>query len=419
MKIRTIILGISALLMLSSCGDFELLSTAKGKFSGGFGSQTDPYIIKTTEDLLMIKDYSDRYFKLEADIDLAEKEWPKMDLSGHIDGNGHTISNLTISQAGDTLGFVSCLTGTIKNLTISGIYINAGASDYVGGFAGYVLEGEIENCTLLLNESSKILGNEAVGGIAGYIDRTSEEGKFIGNTVKSGSTGYVISGSCLVGSMAGGAYNEIEFVNCHAAVNIYGGNLVGGIIGRSYCGNPMTNCSYSGNIYGVKFVGGLCGRENSCTYTTNYYGCKVDATVTAKEGFVGGMEACDTYSKVSHYYGCYANGKVICENDNAGHVSGFTHNCTTEFCFSTMTSDHPFFYAFGAEVNATDCASVAPSPGNDYTSCDRSCTNIVEFLQSCYSEYADYFNFANTWTWAGYINDEFVNVQCPKLSWEL
>lgn len=421
MKIRTILLGISAMLMLSSCGDFELLSKAKGKFSGGFGSETDPYIIKTPEDLLLMREYSDRYFKLEADIDLADQVWPKMDFSGHLNGNGHAISNLTISHTGDTLGFVSILKGTIQNLTISGININMGNANYIGGFAGYVDNGNIENCTLILNDRSKILGNEYVGGIAGYIFKTGEENILEGNMVRTSSSGYLICGSYLVGGIAGYIEGKVEVINCHVNANIYAGTVAGGIVGQFYNGTTIAACSFTGNLAGASSIGGICGKR-STSGTNSFLGCKVDATFTIAEGDVGGVQGgadSYSYSRQANCIGCYVNGKIICDNDNALNVSGFAESCLVEFCYSTMTSDHPNYYAFGVSADAKECASVAPSPGDNYTSCDRSCTNIVEFMQSCYSEYAEYFNLTNTWTWAGYINNEFVNVQCPKLYWEL
>jgi hypothetical protein len=85
-----------------------------------------------------------------------------------------------------------------------------------------------------------------------------------------------------------------------------------------------------------------------------------------------------------------------------------------------MTSNYDNYSAFGGygNANAYDCAAVISQSKCYMTNCQLSCTNITEFLQNCYSEHADYFNFNNTWTWTGTINGKTVNVSCPKLYWE-
>ena len=92
-----------------------------------------------------------------------------------------------------------------------------------------------------------------------------------------------------------------------------------------------------------------------------------------------------------------------------------------ELCYSTMTSNYVDYGGFkgnNSSASVKDCATVAPQSKGTMTNCQLSCTNIAEFLQNCYSEYADYFDFTNTWTWTGTINGKTENVPCPKLYWE-
>ena len=88
--------------------------------------------------------------------------------SGIIDGDGHKLTNLTISVSADmnsnrAYGFVNYLTGTIRNLTISGAKYSVEANNstgvkstrltILGPFAGDVWsKGVVENCTTTNSE---------------------------------------------------------------------------------------------------------------------------------------------------------------------------------------------------------------------------------------------------------------------------
>ena len=81
------------------------------QFSGGTGTIEDPYLISTAEEFLKIKDGMDKYYRLITDIDFSGVTEPVYPLgrkvmgnesiaydefNGIIDGNGYTLSNLTI-----------------------------------------------------------------------------------------------------------------------------------------------------------------------------------------------------------------------------------------------------------------------------------------------------------------------------------
>ena len=103
---------------------FSLSLSAQAKYSGGRGVPDDPYQIATVEDLMLLgdspEDY-DKHFILTADIDLdpnlpgrkvfdraviapdtndVEGRFQGMSFTGGFDGNGHTISHLTITGVG-------------------------------------------------------------------------------------------------------------------------------------------------------------------------------------------------------------------------------------------------------------------------------------------------------------------------------
>lgn len=99
--------------------------TAAAGFESGTGDSSDPYIIKTAEQLAFLakqvnggETYRGKYFQLEADLDLSGSEWTPIGtetvpFSGKFSGNGHVLTNVKISAAGDYIGLFGYNTGTI------------------------------------------------------------------------------------------------------------------------------------------------------------------------------------------------------------------------------------------------------------------------------------------------------------------
>ena len=98
----------------------------QAQYSGGTGEPNDPYQIATAADLMLLgetpEDY-DKHFILTTDIDLdpnlpggrvfdkaviapvtnLDEPWSEIDFTGVFDGNGHTISHLTV-EGGSYVG---------------------------------------------------------------------------------------------------------------------------------------------------------------------------------------------------------------------------------------------------------------------------------------------------------------------------
>ena len=116
----------SLLLVLAMC--FAMLPTAafaaddEGStmpaYSGGSGTQNDPYLLANKQDILALHDflvdnedptldradncglgaYHGYYFELTDDIDMSGVEWTPFNFNGVLDGAGHTISNMQMNQ---------------------------------------------------------------------------------------------------------------------------------------------------------------------------------------------------------------------------------------------------------------------------------------------------------------------------------
>ena len=129
---------------------------AEGILSGD-GTADSPYLIADEADLKAFRDMvnetvsSDAYAKLTEDIDLKGEAWtPIAPNSGYVteayagvfDGDGHTISGLSVNATATNQGLFGVINGaTVKNLTVKGSVVSSKA--YVGGIVGKVQQGTV------------------------------------------------------------------------------------------------------------------------------------------------------------------------------------------------------------------------------------------------------------------------------------
>ncbi|MCQ2559489.1 MAG: S8 family serine peptidase, partial [Clostridia bacterium] len=215
--------------------------------------------------------------------------------AGDFDGQGHTIYGLYLQSTGNYKGLFGCVkTGTLENLAIKEVYLNAGS--YSGSLAGMVKEGTVKNCSF----SGFVYGNQEVGGLIGYSYQSDCSSCQAAGTVNS----YYIEGKSY--SDCGGiigcfAYGNME--DCSFSGSASGVYAVGGIIGYLYC-SQVESCSNQAAIQGLNYVGGISGR----TYGTNTDSILVN---------------CSNYGKV---------GKVV--SSYVGGISGYHKQATVKNCFN-------------------------------------------------------------------------------------
>ena len=373
-------------------------------FSGGNGTYIDPYIIKTGGQLLLARNYSDKYFELGENIDLNNKNWLPYSFSGHLDGKGYTISNLYVSRIEPYQGLFSKCSGFVSNLTIRNVSINAGSYSYIGAISGE--GGTITNCKVILNGSSSIVGKNYVGGISGSAAIIS------GCSVESDVSTAVIKGVEFVGGLLGDMREPIKDsqVSCTVSGSSCVGGLAGGVAWNYYHDTMIEGCLFEGSVTGESKVGGILGYYGNSDDLI-IKGCKVDANVTASNGSAGGIVGSGTYSV--DVYGCYSAGNISATAD----VSGIALSGYAYLSYSVMNSSSSSFYGIGKNMSGQDCATTASRDGSG-TNFKSNCTDITTFLQECYSSYAGYWNFGSSWIWQGSVNGSTSEVNCPKLSWE-
>lgn len=278
---RLISVGIALLLFIAAAVLIIPTTTASAaSFSGGDGSSGNPYRISTAADLAAIAQqvnnsgiahYDGVYFKLYKDINLGGMEWAPIGkndstywFNGNFDGDGHTISNLTITQKtdGGFLGLFGCSRGTIKNLFIKNVNINAAYGEKAAGAICAANYGTIEKCGV---DSGTIVDKSSgIGGISGRnygtisqccnkADLTTENGKAAG-----------ISGMNYQGTIEN-CYNAGTITQTGTNENYLAGGICsdnnGGIV--KYCLNFGKVISANGVGYGVS--------KDNGTVTECYY----------------------------------------------------------------------------------------------------------------------------------------------------
>lgn len=131
-----------------------------------------------------LNDFSGKTVKLGAGIDLKNTAWTPVGTAEHpfagtFDGNGQTISNLSVTGK-DYAGLFGALSGTVKNLTVSNS--NISSPKYAGVIAAYIPAGSnaaITDCTIEGGTATTTgADNGAVGGVVGKADATA-------NTIKN------------------------------------------------------------------------------------------------------------------------------------------------------------------------------------------------------------------------------------------
>ena len=319
--------------------------TATYSFAGGTGTEKDPYLISTAEQLAYVATavnqgvdtFSGKYLKLTQDLHLMNREWSPIgndsySFEGIFDGGNCTILGLKVTDNTLTYAglFGKAANSTIQNLIISEANIETTSVKYVGLLGGSL--GVINNVSVqgsIKAYSIKYSGD--VGGVAGNATSISQCSANVtvyaslkdDQTAGTHPTIYAggIAGSC---SNISNSYSE-------GSVDAGGGNLyshdayVGGIVGS---GGTITNC-YSNAVAkasGMRnsYAGGIAASAGTIT------NCVVFADVSTY-----------TYSLNGTYGGAYI-GRVIGKVDEGDTITGnyvnSTQTCTRKTSSSSVTT---------------------------------------------------------------------------------
>ena len=318
------ILGIAlAICMMIFCVPMGVFAAEAPPFSGGTGTQGDPWLIASQADLTALAEFLNSgnaetfdtenanvgnchgyYFKQTADIDLTGVTWEPIGYSGsyyfagNYDGGGHSITNAVSTGKVDPEGYATAgifgwvAFGSVANLHVKNAnFVATGQNNYsyVGGIAGVCYGSSIENCSVVNSslESRRNNNNNCAGSIVGY----STGGTFEKCTAENNQVKTMAYGGGFVGEVDDGyGVGNSTFTNCYVA-----------------------NCTVISETYdsqGTSFSGGFAGEITDSTLTLQ--NCYVYQATLSTVGnavpqgtgvFAGNLWGGSTIADTNCYYG--------------------------------------------------------------------------------------------------------------------
>ena len=296
-----------------------------GRYDGGKGTEAEPWLISTAQQLLYMKDDlkggEKRWFKLAADIDMSEiTGWEPLNYASpydkeiDFDGDGHTISNFTCDYGGPYPSFFGVLYGTCHDVTFAKAKIVGTANSACGIIGGYAGTGDKHAEILRVHVQGTVTftGNKTdVGGMVGIVGN--------GNITASSAFCKVSSTKNYVGGLFGYDGGKTTIRDCWTAGSVIGGQRTGGICGGLIKDGSAIYNSYSASAVTAGFaIGGIAGHMNQD---------KGDAAATRMPGNV--VEKCVAWNTFVRSNSFLAGDK---SHYSGGAVVGFTatHNFLTD-----------------------------------------------------------------------------------------
>jgi hypothetical protein len=371
---------------------FLISLSAFADYSGGSGTEADPWQISCPNDLLYLAGHPADYnshFILTADVNLAgytfstaviapdaytsNGEFDGTEFTGIFNGNGFAIRNLTVDANGTQNSYLGLFGQTgpgceIRNLGIEDVNIAGGNNSYeIGGLVGRNDSGTISNCY----SSGNVAGGNnlwSLGGLAGSnydgtINNCYAEGLVTGLGNVWGLGGLVgdnydgtINNCCATGTVAGGSGSwclggllgsnyEGEVNNCYATGSVAGSISLGGLAGDDYDGT-INNCYATGTITGGYYsrdLGGLVGYNRVGTISN----CCATGAITGVyySSDLGGLVGGNGYGMIIN---CYATGMVTGGRSSLylGGLAGQNYKGTISNCCATGAITGGYYSAY-------------------------------------------------------------------------
>ena len=378
----------------------------------GIGTEEDPYLIGTEEDLNKLAAYVTEskvnfegcYFKLKNDIELSnswkgigaydgqggDKGAGMLPFSGTLDGDGHRI---TFPYKGNQL-FNYVRNAAVKNLKIKAPYIDGNGLvkvytvDYgeTGVYGDTIHVIDIDNVTI--ESGSTFSRSGFIGGYASGID-------IVRITNCKAEAGVKVGWDAEKNKPAGGDNGTFagEFngyiANCESAATVYGDNYVGGIVaakGQTMGPFEIANCKFTGEVIASgNFAGGIAGGGYSGTAwgvasapntpCATIKNCLITGKVSGADyvgGITGGEEG---------VVQCWANGigyiqnnlfagTLTCEGKYKGGIAGYINSLN---CFTNIDDN---YYIEGSASKGIGGVKYVDT---SYASPDRSDSSVIYY----------------------------------------
>ena len=268
-------------------------------------------------------------YELMVDLDLDPElpggsDWtPQSNIATNFEGNGYTISNMTIRVSGEKRSFFSNIGsgGHVRNLNLRDVSVNGHQRN--GGLAG-LNAGTVTSCSttgrittsgwfnggLVGENTGTIMASYSEVAITGRGNETAGLVGFNrGKITASYATGNVTGGGRSTGGLVGDNIGTITASYATGDVTATGTrSRHGGLVGFSRNMGAVIKASYAtGNVKGVaqNEVGGLVGRNDSDSTITASYST---GTVTGAGSDVGGLVGKNDGTVTASYFDSTTSG---------------------------------------------------------------------------------------------------------------
>ena len=330
----------NCLLSLFVCLIISISTLSAQTFSGGTGSDTNPYLISSKADMEELATsvnggvkYVGKYFELTQDITGASNAITTVIgnsatnyFIGTFDGKGHIVEvNIKVENAiskvyGGVFGNIQ--NAIIKNINIKGSilidikqsYGNASYA-YTGGICGNVVASIISNCSF----------NGTLSSIADAV--------YTCESYAGGICG-IIYGS---GSQINKCQNFGDIISSSSSSSSLGYSYSGGICGSSSTtGNLVQNCINTGRISANSndnsYSGGISGVGSSIKNSFNVGSISASSPLTRYAGGIVGQGSAEN---------CFAANEKITNitdlnKEMIGRIGGYYNSITNCFASSSM-----------------------------------------------------------------------------------
>ncbi len=180
----------------------------------GNGTAEEPYVISNEDTMKLLGVYPSAHFVLSNNITLTEARTPVPGFSGKLDGNGFTVSALSVKAENAGLFEVLTDSALVSDITFDSAVIDGSVN------AGVVCaningDAKISNVTV---SASTVKGGENAGAIAGMANSSSVS---ISGCSVSGCT---VEGENAAGVVAVAQGGGLEITGCSAGADVSGKN---------------------------------------------------------------------------------------------------------------------------------------------------------------------------------------------------
>ena len=255
------------------------------------------------------------------------------------DGNGWTISDLTITNPGgpyyNAAGLFAAIRtpAELRNINIASARITVNGTN-VGALVGYTNGGNITNSHVL---DSTVNGTSNIGGLVGNgrdvtitsssadIVSVSGIGDYVGGLVGSGGRAIIssnatvrtVSGHNYIGGLIGEGNNAVITSSYSESENVSGNAFVGGLVGEGYQTRITSSYATGVVIDGFQDVGGLVGRGNNANIALS----SADTMSTTGDLYVGALIGRGHMATITSSYAVSEDVSTI--NNRAGGLIGW------------------------------------------------------------------------------------------------